>query len=173
MDKVTVRILGLSQALSSLGIAGCKEVMISLVPNALKVEGIDQDGKIMVLHVWSKEAEDTAAAIGAGERELTVEEAKYFEAGKCPLCKEHGQLYKGPKTGLAYNISCEAGHTFWAPPFPWVPEYLGEHKAPVNLESEAVGEKPTKAGKAEEETPGQSMAEEIRESIEEVGEESS
>jgi len=124
MDKVIVRLKGMSQALFSLATAGCETVEISVVEHAVKVEGIRGDERL-TLHIWSTEAEETEAGVGKGERQLTEEEIELLDAGKCPICEAHGQLSKGPKAGLAVNVSCDAGHLFWVPVKPFVPEYLG------------------------------------------------
>ena len=125
MDKVEVRAKALSQALFSLANAGCEVVEVSVVVHAVKLEGKQEiSGNSFILHVWSKEAEETEEEVGKGEK-LTEEEVRMVEDGKCPKCKEHLTLYKGPRVGLAINVSCDAGHIFWIPPFPWVPEYRG------------------------------------------------
>lgn len=126
MDKVIVRTKALSQALFSLAAAGCDTIEVSVVEHAVKVEGIRDDERV-TLHVWSREAEDTEARVGKGEK-LTEEEVRLIDQGKCPKCEDHRQLYKGPRGGLALNISCDAGHLFWVPPLPFMPEYLGQHK---------------------------------------------
>jgi len=47
---------------------------------------------------------------------LTPEETAILDSGECPDCG--GQLYKGPRGGLAMNVRCDKGHTFWiAGPF--------------------------------------------------------
>lgn len=127
MDKVTVRTKALSQALFSLVAAGCDTVEVSVVEHAVKVEGILGDERL-TLHIWSKEAEDTEANVGKGERQLTEEEIELLDAGKCPICEDRKQLSKGPKEALAINVSCDAGHLFWVPVKPFVPEYLGQPK---------------------------------------------
>lgn len=126
MDKVIVKTGGLSQALFSLATAGCDTVEVSVVEHAVKVEGIRDDERL-TLHVWSKEAEDTAEAVGKGEK-LTEEEIKLLDKGKCPKCPDHGKLYARDKQDLAINVSCDAGHLFWIPKLPLLPEYLGQHK---------------------------------------------
>ena len=147
MDKVIVRTRALSQALFSLATAGCEAVEISVVEHAVKVEGIRDDERL-TLHIWSKEAEDTEARVGKGER-LTQEEQKLIDKGKCPKCPTHGQLYKGPKEGLAINVSCDEGHLFWIPPLPLVPEYLGGQGS----EAEEVKEAVKQLEEEEDETP--------------------
>jgi len=126
MDKVIVRTKALSAVLFSLATAGCDTVEVSAVGHAIKVEGkrVGEDERI-TLHVWSKEAEDTEGQVGKGEA-LTEEEVQLLDQGKCPKCPEHGQLYKGPKSGLAIGVSCDAAHLFWIPPPPFLPEYLGK-----------------------------------------------
>lgn len=52
---------------------------------------------------------------------LTLEEAEKLDAGICPDCG--GQLYRGPRGGLALNVKCDKGHTFWVAP-PFTPERL-------------------------------------------------
>jgi len=136
MEKVVVRTKALSQTLFSLVAAGCDTVEVSIVSHAVKVEGIQEDESRLMLHVWSKEAEDTEACIGKGERVLTEEEIRYLDEGKCPICEDHRPLYKGPKGGLAINVSCDAGHLFWVPIPPWLPEYLGQHKAEEEVPEE-------------------------------------
>lgn len=145
MDKVTVRTRALSQALFSLAAAGCDTVEVSVVEHAVKVEG-QRDGEALTLHVWSKEAEDTEEAVGKGEA-LTEEEVKLIDTGKCPKCPEHGQLYKGPKELLAVNVSCDAGHRFWIPPLPLLPEYLGQE---VEETGEAIEEVKEEASEVED-----------------------
>ena len=139
MEKVIVRLKGMSQALFSLATAGCETVEISVVEHAVKVEGI-RNGERVTLHVWSTEAEETEAGVGKGERELTEEEIGLLDAGKCPICEEHGQLSKGPKAGLAVNVSCDAGHLFWVPVKPFVPEYLGQPEEVVKEIAEEAKE---------------------------------
>ena len=126
MDKIVVRTRALSQALFSLATAGCDTVEVSVVEHAVKVEGIRDDDRL-TLHIWSKEAEETEAGVGKGEK-LIEEEIKLIDQGKCPKCEKHEQLYKGPREGLAIYVSCDAGHLFWVPPLPLLPEYLGEHR---------------------------------------------
>lgn len=139
MDKVVVRTRALSQALFSLATAGCDTVEVSVVEHAVKIEG-QRDGEVLTLHVWSKEAEDTAQAVGKGEA-LTEEEIKLLDQGKCPKCPDHGQLYKGPKEEeLAVNVSCDAGHRFWIPKLPLLPEYLGQHKEGEEEMQEEIAE---------------------------------
>lgn len=133
MDKVIVRTRKLSQALFSLAAAGCDTTEVSVVHQAIKVEGIRGDDERVTLHIWSKEAEDTEDMIGKGER-LTEEEHGFFDKGKCPKCADHGQLYKGEKIGLAIEVTCKVGHIFMAPPLPWLPEYLGQPSAEVKVE---------------------------------------
>ena len=147
MDKVTVRTKRLSQALFSLATAGCDTVEVSVVEHAVKVEGIRDDERL-TLHVWSKEAEDTAEAVGKGEA-LTEEEIKLLDTGKCPKCPEHGQLYAGAKKDLAILVSCDAGHLFWIPKLPLLPEYLGQPKE--EEKKEAVEEEIKEAAKEVEE----------------------
>lgn len=147
MDKVIVRTRGLSQALFSLATAGCDTVEVSVVEHAIKVEGIRDDERL-TLHLWSKEAEDTAASVGKGEK-LTEEEIKLLDQGKCPKCPDHGQLYAGAKKDLAINVSCDAGHLFWIPKPPLLPEYLGQ---------------------PQEEEKKEVVEEEIKEAVEEVQE---
>ena len=129
MSKVIVRTKALSQTLYGLAVAGCDTVEVSAVTHAVKVEGIREDERLPALHVWSTAAEETEAAVGKGERTLTKEEIILLDEGKCPICEEHYQLFKGPWQGLAIIISCDAGHLFWVPPPPYVPEYLGQLKA--------------------------------------------
>ena len=126
MDKVTVRTKALSQALFSLATAGYDTVEVSVVEHAVKVEGIRDDERL-ILHIWSKEAEETEASVGKGEK-LTEEEQKLLDEGKCPKCPEHPPLYKGEKEALALLVSCGKEHLFWVPPLPFLPEYLGQHK---------------------------------------------
>ena len=123
MDKIVVRTKALSQALFSLAVAGCETVEVSAVAHAVRVEGAKEGGDLLVLHVWSKDAEDTEASVGEGEQ-LTEEGVKLLDAGKCPKCQE--QLTKGPKEGLAINVSCSNGHLFWVPVQPFIPEYRGQ-----------------------------------------------
>jgi len=155
MDKITVRTRVLSQALFSLAVAGCDTVEVSVVEHAVKVEGI-RDNERLTLHIWSKEAEETEASVGKGEK-LVEEEIRLLDQGKCPKCPDHGQLYKGPKKELAVNVSCDAGHLFWVPPLPLLPEYLGQPKE--DEAKEAVEEAAKEA------------VEEIKEQAEKPGEE--
>lgn len=155
MDKVEVRTKGLSQALFSLATAGCSTIEVSVVDHAVKIEGIRADGTMLTLHIWSKEAEDTEAMVGKGEK-LTEEEQEYLDKGKCPKCEDHGQTYKESKEGLAINVSCDAGHHFWIPPLPLLPEYLG---CIVEVEAEVKEEAP----------PGE-VEEVLEEAVEEVTE---
>lgn len=53
---------------------------------------------------------------------LTLEETAILDTGKCPDCD--GQLYKGPRGGLAMNVACDKGHTFWVAPLPFTPERI-------------------------------------------------
>lgn len=133
-----MRTRALSRALFSLATAGYDTVEVSVVEHAVKVEG-QRNGEMLTLHVWSKEAEDTEAGIGKGEA-LAEEEVKLLDQGKCPKCPEHEQLFKGPKEGLAVNVSCYAGHLFWIPPLPLLPEYLGQHTEVPEEIAEAVEE---------------------------------
>lgn len=150
MDKVVVKTRGLSQALFSLAAAGCDTVEISVVEHAIKVEGIRDDERI-TLHVWSKEAEDTAASVGKGEK-LTEEEQKLLDKGMCPKCEGSPVLYKGPKTDLAMLVSCDAGHLFWVPKLPLLPEYLGQQV------SEEIKEEVEEAIKEIEEEVGEARS---------------
>lgn len=176
MDKVVVRTRALSQALFSLATAGCDTVEVSVVEHAVKVEGIIEGDERVKLHVWSKEAEDTEASVGKGERQLTEEEVELLEAGKCPLCEGHKQLSKGPKEALAINVSCDAGHCFWVPVKPFVPEYLGmpvkEEEAKAQVEeaaavSEAEAEEQAKAAKEAEEQAAEDAVRALEEGREE------
>jgi len=153
MDKVMVRTRALSQALFSLAATGCDTVEVSVVGHAVKLGGVRWgEDEVVTLHVWSKEAEDTEAQVGKGEA-LTEEECEMLDTGKCPKCPDHGQLYKGPKegealtteaqvgSGLAILVSCNAGHTFWIPPLPLLPECYGQHtEAQEELEEEIESE---------------------------------
>ena len=120
MDKVTIRTKALTKALFSLSAAGCEEVAILVVPNALRIESTVGDTPYLQ-HVWSVEAEKVESEVGKGEK-LSEEEIKLIDKGKCPKCKK--QLFQGEKEGLAYEVYCEAGHTFWIPPPPFLPEYI-------------------------------------------------
>lgn len=155
MNKVGLRTMGLAQALTSLGMAGCKEVTISLVPNAVKMEGTKEDGEVLTLHVWSKEAEETAGDVGKG-RKLEEEECKWLDKGKCPICEDHKQLFKRQKSGLAINVSCDEGHLFWVPPPPLEPEYLGRQEE-VKEEVEEAVEEAVKQLEEEKEEAGESL----------------
>ena len=174
MDKVVVRTKALSQALFSLVVAGCETVEVSVVAHAVKVEGIKDDERV-VLHVWSKDAEDTEASVGKGEQ-LTEEEIKLLDAGKCPKCQE--QLAKGPKEGLAINVSCDNGHLFWVPVQPFIPEYRGqpiveEEEAKAEAEqAKAVSEVEAEA-EAEGEAEADGSAEEAIKALEEEPDEAS
>lgn len=149
MNKVIVRTRTLSQALFSLATAGCDTVEISVVEHAVKVEG-QRDGETLTLHVWSREAEETEAQVGKGEA-LAEEEQGWLDKGKCPKCSDHGQTYKGPREGLAILVACDAGHTFWIPPLPLLPEYHGQHKEePPEEIAEAVKELKEAEGEAED-----------------------
>jgi len=138
MDKVLVRTKALSTALFSLATAGYDAVEVSVVEHAVKVEG-QGDGEVLTLHVWSKEAEDTEAQVGKGEA-LTEEECKLLDQGKCCKCPKAPQLYKGPKDGLAVLVSCDAGHLFWIPPLPLLPEYHGQYVEGQEEAQEALEE---------------------------------
>ena len=161
MDKVIVRLKGMSQALFSLATAGCETVEISVVEHAVKVEGIRGDERL-TLHIWSTEAEETEASVGKG-RQLTEEEIELLDAGKCPICEEHGQLSKGPKEALAVNVSCDAGHLFWVPVKPFVPEYLGmpalEAEAKAQAEEAAAISESEERAKAEETAAAEALEE--------------
>jgi len=128
VDKVIVRTRALSQALFSLATAGCDIIGVSIVEHAVKVEGVrGEEGELLTLHVWSREAEDTEAEVGKGQA-LTEDEIKLLDQGKCPKCNDAPQLYKGLLDGLALIVSCSAGHSFWVPPLPFLPEYRGERE---------------------------------------------
>ena len=153
MDKVEVRTKALSQALFSLAVAGCETAEISVVAHAVKVEGIKEDGTVLTLHVWSKDAEDTEASVGTGE-ELTEEGIVLLDTGKCPECQE--QLHKGLKVGLAIIVSCDAGHLFWVPPKPFTPEYLG--MLAIEEEEKAITEEAVAVSEADAATEAQEQA---------------
>lgn len=176
MDKVVVRTKALSQALFSLATAGCDTVEVSVVEHAVKVEGIQEGDERVKLHVWSKEAEDTEASVGKGERQLTEEEIELLEAGKCPICEDHKQLSKGPKEALAINVSCDAGHLFWVPVKPFVPEYLGmpalEEEAKAQAEEAAAISEAEAQAEAEERAKAEEIAAEEAIRALEGGEES-
>lgn len=125
--SVNVRVSSLSQALATLLMAGYQELEVSQVSNALKLSATKEGGELVVINVWSIIAEDTAAMVGQGERQLTQEEIEYIEQGKCPICENHQTVYKGGKIHLAMRVYCDADHIFWVPPPPLVPEYLGKH----------------------------------------------
>ena len=153
---VIVRTKALSQALFSLAASGCDTVGVSVVGHAVKVEGISEGEEPIALHVWSKEAEEVEEEVGKG-RKLTEEEVKLLDVGKCPVCKE--QLYKGPRGGLAMNVACNAGHTFWVAPLPFEPEYLGQKDEVAEEVKEEVEDKQEEVG------------EEVKEALEEIKEE--
>ncbi len=65
---------------------------------------------------------------------LTEKESKILREGKCPDCGK--QLYKGPRGGLAINVQCENGHTFWVAPL-FTPERITPKPANPLLEATA------------------------------------
>lgn len=140
MDKVTVKLKSVSKALFNISMLGVEEVDISVVKNALKVEAGDK-----VFHVWSSAAEDTEAQVGKGEK-LTEEEIKVLDTGKCPKCGK--PLFVDHKQGLAQVVSCNEGHTYWVPPPPFNPEYIG-----TVAKLEEAAEAPEVPPPPEEETP--------------------
>lgn len=171
MDRVTVRTKALSQALFSLAVAGCETIEVSVVAHALKVEGIKGE-ETLILHVWSKDAEDTEASVGIGEP-LTEAEVDALDKGECPKCQK--QLRKGPKAGLAINVSCDDGHCFWVPPAPFTPEYLGQPakeveeeaiRQDVDAEQEAARDAAIDEAQAEGETEADKAAEQAIEALE-------
>lgn len=158
MDKIVVRTQALGQALTSLYMAGCQDVEISLVPNAIKVEGVKEGGEVLTLHVWSKDAEATAEAVGKGKK-LTEEDCKALDLGICPICEEREQLRKGPKAGLAIMVSCDKGHLFWVPPPPFEPEYRGMPAIEAAEGAEAQIEQDKAVGEIEEQAEAEGKEE--------------
>ncbi len=166
MEKVVVTTKRMSQAIFSLTTAGCDTVEISAVANAVRLEGIGDGDYRVILHVWSKEAEETEAEVGKGERELTEEEIAQLDIGQCPLCEEHGPLYKTASSGLVVNIACDAGHRFWVPVKPFVPEYLGQGLTKEEEDYEAA-----KAdGAAETQEKAEAVETAVEQALEEVKE---
>ncbi len=169
MEKVVVTTKRMSQAIFSLTKAGCKAVEISVVENAVSLIGICENEDRVVLHVWSKEAEEVEAEVGKGERQLTEEELELLDAGKCPLCEEHGPLWRTASSGLAVNISCDANHSFWVPVKPLVPEYLGMATEEKAQAEEAASQDAIGAAEQAVETAAEEALKEIKEK-EETGE---